>query len=157
MARFRFKLSGVLRQREMAEQQRQRELAEQQREMVKYQEELARMQRQVVEANETLRSQHLIGPLSTAYLSNHQRYMLVMQRQTVETIQRMALQQRKVEEAQKLLAEAAKQRKMIEKLRERQLEAWRADQARREQAELDEIGMQLAFRAARDLLNEPSD
>jgi len=41
--------------------------------------------------------------------------------------------------------EAAKQRKVIEKLREKQFARWREELAKREQAEMDEIGMQLAY------------
>jgi flagellar export protein FliJ len=53
-----------------------------------------------------------------------------------------------LDDARRALAEAAKQRKIIEKLRERQFERWREDQARRETAWLDEAGTQLA--AGRD-------
>ena len=37
------------------------------------------------------------------------------------------------------------QRKVMEKLRERQYQRWRAELSRRELAEMDEIGMQLAY------------
>jgi flagellar export protein FliJ len=55
-----------------------------------------------------------------------------------------------VDEARAQLAEAAKQRKIIEKLREQQFERWKADQAKRELAQLDEIGMQLAYQNLTD-------
>jgi flagellar FliJ protein len=69
----------------------------------------------------------------------------------------MARQQRKVDEAQRLLAEAAKERKILEKLKERHLERWRADQSRRELADADEVGAQWGCRqqeAARSATEE---
>jgi flagellar FliJ protein len=57
----------------------------------------------------------------------------------------MAQQKQKVEEARIELAEAAKQRKVIEKLREKHFERWRAALKHRELTEQDEIGMQLSY------------
>ena len=47
--------------------------------------------------------------------------------------------------AQTGLAEAAKQRKIMEKLRERQQERWQAEQSRKELALSDEVAMQMTF------------
>jgi flagellar FliJ protein len=68
-----------------------------------------------------------------------------MQRQALALVQKMAQQKQKVEEARIDLAEAAKQRKVIEKLREKHFERWRAALAHRELTEQDEIGMQLSY------------
>ena len=57
----------------------------------------------------------------------------------------IAQAQKLVTEAQLILAEAAKNRKAIEKLKEKHYETWRHEQAYREAMELDEIGMRLAF------------
>jgi flagellar export protein FliJ len=64
----------------------------------------------------------------------------------MEVVQAMAKQQLKVEEAQQHLAEAAKQRKIIEKLRERAQERWRAEQAHKEALAADEVVTQLSYR-----------
>jgi flagellar export protein FliJ len=50
-----------------------------------------------------------------------------------------------VNEARVALAEAAKQRKVMEKLREKHHERWRTELAQKEMRELDEIGLQIAF------------
>jgi flagellar export protein FliJ len=50
-----------------------------------------------------------------------------------------------LETARQNLAEAAKQRKIIEKLRDRQLTRWKAEQAHHELLELDEIAMRLSY------------
>jgi len=56
--------------------------------------------------------------------------------------------QKRVDAAQAALAEAAKQRKIIEKLKEKSFERWRADVARKEMMETDEIAMQMSYRNA---------
>jgi flagellar export protein FliJ len=79
------------------------------------------------------------------FLAAHRRYLIAMQRQALSVVQKMAQQQHRVEESRKELAEAAKQRKVIEKLREKHFERWRAALKHRELTEQDEIGMQLSY------------
>ena len=145
MAKFDFKLEGVLRQRKHVEQEKQRILAEKQRAMVEIQQALVRIQEQMQASNEDIRKNHLVGTLNMQFIAAHRRFLTGMQRQTITTMQRLTLAQRAVDDARLELAEAAKHRKAIEKLKEKQFERWRADQARKEQAQTDEIGMQLAY------------
>ena len=56
-------------------------------------------------------------------------------------------QQHLLGEGKLLLAEAWRDREVLERLRQRRHEEWRAEQERRERAELDEIGQQRAGRA----------
>jgi len=145
MAKFVFKLEGVLRQRKHIEQEKQRQLAVKQLQLVELQNTLRQMQQTVQATNDDLRNNRLVGRLDMEFIAAHRRFLTGMQRNALAMAQRIALAQRAVEEARVELAEAAKQRKAIEKLREKQLERWRADLSRRELAELDEIGMQLAY------------
>src|SRR5204863_5194564 len=80
-----------------------------------------------------------------AFLGAHRRYILAMQRKAMELAQRMAAQQQIVDAARRALAEAAKQRKIMDKLRERQHERWKGEQSRKESEELAEVNMQLAL------------
>jgi flagellar FliJ protein len=144
MARFVFKLEGVLRQRLYAERERQRALAVLRQQMTDLQNALRALNGSVQTANDDIRANHLTGKLDMNFLAAHRRYLVAVQRQGMELAQRMALLQRQVDEARQALAEAAMQRKIIEKLREKQLERWKADQSRRETADLDEIAMQLS-------------
>jgi len=73
-----------------------------------------------------------------------------MQQKGRTLAQRMLLQQRAVDAARQVLAEAAKKRKAIEKLRERRWEEWLAEQARNETAELDEVAQQMALASRMD-------
>src|SRR5450432_4593573 len=145
MAKFDFKLEGVLRQRKYVEQEKQRELAIRQSQFVELQSALTQLQNMVQQSNEDVRRNHLVGKLNMEFLAAHRRFLTGMQRQALGLMQRLALAQRAVDEARSELAEAAKQRKAIEKLREKQFARWREELAKREVAEMDEIGMQLAY------------
>ena len=146
MAKFVFQFDAVLRQRALAEQERQRELAAAQAEMVRLQGELKALNDSIQSSAADLKDNRLTGPIDVAFLAAHRRYSVAMQRRGMQLVQDMARQQRKVEDAQRLLAEAAKDRKVMEKLREKQYERWREEQARRETVAQDEVGMQLAQR-----------
>lgn len=150
MARFKFRLEPVLKMRKRIEQDRQRELALRESKLVELQNELKRMDSTLQSTAEELRKNHLTGRIDLGFLTAHRRFLGAMQRQGIEVAQKIAAQQLKVNEARAHLAEAAKHRKAIEKLRERQLERWQQDQSRRELADLDEIGTQIGYKNLTD-------
>lgn len=150
MAKFVFKFDGVLRQREHVETQRQRELAVVQQEMTRLQNELRQLNESVQTSTNDLRSNHLTGRLDMSFLAAHRRFMLAMQRKAMGLVQQIAAVQKRVDVAQAALAEAAKQRKIMEKLKEKSFERWRADLARKEMMENDEIAMQIGYRNSLD-------
>jgi flagellar protein FliJ len=150
VAKFVFQFDGVLRQREHVERQRQREHAIVQQEMTRLQAELRQLNEQVQGSTEDLRSNHLMGRLDLGFLAAHRRFMLAMQRKGATLVQQIAAVQKRLDAAQAALAEAAKQRKIMEKLRERSLARWKAEQDRKEMIENDEIAMQIGYRNAVD-------
>lgn len=150
MAKFVFKFDGVLRQREHVETQRQRELAIVQQEMTGLQNELRQLNESVQTSTADLRDNHLTGRLDLNFLAAHRRFTLAMTRKGAGLVQQIAGVQKRLDVAQAALAEAAKQRKIIEKLREKSLERWKADLSRREMMETDEIAMQIGYRNSQD-------
>ena len=156
MAKFVFKLDGVLRQREHIEQQRQRELAVIQSEMAVFEAQLRALDSSMRGAEQDLRTNRLVGRLDLAFLAAYRRYAIDMQRRAVAIAQKMARVQAKLEAARQNLIEAAKQKKVIEKLRERELQRWREDLAKRETAAMDEIAMQMASRTLREQMLDSS-
>src|SRR5262245_50233899 len=90
-----------------------------------------------------LRENRLTGRLDMSFLAAHRRFTGSVQRKALAIAQRMALVQREIDKTRADLLAAAKDRKIIEKLRERQLERWQSRQNRVETEELDDIGMQL--------------
>ncbi|HSV16086.1 MAG TPA: flagellar export protein FliJ [Tepidisphaeraceae bacterium] len=145
MATFVFKLHGVLRHREMIEQEKQRAFAVAQAEKAAAQAEIKRLDETVQQALADLRANHLTGSLNLSFLAAHRRFMLAMQRQGLVLMQKVQDAQKKVDAAQTELAEAAKQRKIMDKLRERQHERWQLEISRKELAQLDEVAMQMSF------------
>jgi len=145
MAKFTFALDGVLRQRKQFEEQRQRELAVVQAELAALEAELRVMDRSVQESTADIRSNHLVGQLDLPYLAAHRRYTVAMQRKAMALAQKMIAVKTRVENSRKALLEAAKQRKIIEKLRENRKTRWVEDLAQRETAALDEIGAQIGY------------
>jgi flagellar protein FliJ len=146
MAKFVFKLSGLLRQREKIQKQCMREVAAIQAKLTALETELRAVDDTVRSADRDLRENRLVGAIDLAFLSAHRRFSLAMQRKALEIAQQMVQVQRQVDEAKQKLIEASKQKRIIEKLREQQLQRWREAQAQQETKELDEISMQLSIR-----------
>jgi flagellar FliJ protein len=151
MAQFLFHLEGLLRHRRNQEQQRQRELAAIASRMAALQNEMGSLNGTLTDTLDDLRNNHLTGRLDVQFLAAHRRYRLSVQRKTALLAQKMTLVQKELEAARQILTEAAKQRKMLEKLREKQLAAWKAKQNQREFFEADDIGTQLAFADSTDV------
>lgn len=142
--KFVFTLQGVLNHRRQIEREKQRALADRVAAVSRLVQELREMDEQVQRSIAELRAHRLTGRLDLAYLAAHRRYTLAMQRRAMEQARRIAAAQQAVDAARVELVAAAKDRKVIEKLRERRYEQWRAEQARKEMAQLDEIAVQLA-------------
>jgi flagellar FliJ protein len=155
MAKFIFPLDGVLRQRKHVEEQRQRELAVVQAELVSLEAELRTMDRTVKESLTDLRTNRLVGQLDMAFLAAHRRYALAMHRKAMALAQKMVAAKTRADSARSALLEAAKQRKIIEKLRENRKVRWADDIARRETAALDEIGAQIGYRNIMEQFHDP--
>ena len=150
MARFVFKLEAVLRQRKHVEQEKMRALATCLKHQADCERDLAQLNDNVRQTNDDLRANHLTGVLDMNFLAAHRRFMNAMQRQAISVAQKIAAAQQRVTAARADLAQAAKERKVMEKLRETHFERWRKEQAAREFRELDEIGVQLAVQGLAD-------
>ncbi|MBC7784115.1 MAG: flagellar export protein FliJ [Burkholderiales bacterium] len=145
MAQFKFDLEGVLRQRNNAEHIAQREVALAMQTFTQLQDQLRRLDQSVRGVTDDVRANHLIGPLDVSFMVAHRRYLRGMERAVIDLARQIADAKSKVDKAHAGLVEAARQRKTIEKLRDRELDRWKTGQALRESADNDEAGMQIAF------------
>ena len=145
MPKFVFQLDAVLRHRKMIEEQRMRELGAVQSVMARMEAELRMIDDSAKNVSDDVRNNRLTGTLDMGFLAAHRRYVLAMQRKALALAQQMAAQRQLVDAARKNLAEAAKQRKIIEKLKERQHERWKSEQSRKQLEELSEVNMQLSL------------
>ena len=144
-AKFRFPLQSVLDHRQRIENQRRRELAEVEARRQACYDSLRSMQQSILGARHGLGS-GLRGRVDMAQVSGFARYSMEARAEAQQIVQRLAVIERDVERAREQLADAARQRKALELLRDKQLAEWHQRQDRREAAELDEIGMQLYVR-----------
>src|SRR2546426_213059 len=138
MAKFVFKLQAVLRQRTLVEREKQRELASCRKVLNDLHDALHDLNDRAQATSDDLRRNHLLGKLDMSFLTAHRRYMLAAQRQAIAIAQKIALAQNRVDEVRLSLLQAAKERKIIEKLREKELARWQEDIHRRSANEADE-------------------
>jgi flagellar export protein FliJ len=135
MGRFTFKLQAVLDQRLHFERQRQCELADAQRDLVA-------IEKQLSAAAESLSREGLKllrGRVDATVLAAQARFSSAMRQKMARLRKELAAAQRGQETAEGALVEAAKARKVLEKLREKQEARWNEEQHRREIAAADDV------------------
>lgn len=146
VARFHFKLEALLTHRQQVEKEKQRKLAVIQQEIQALTRQLQETQARIAAENRTLTATQLTGSLDMQYIAHEKRYVGNLHVKIVLGMQQLAAMEPKLSLARAELLAAARDRKVIEKLRENQLARWRAEQDRKESALMDEIGTQLARR-----------
>jgi len=136
MKGFTFSLQAVLELRERVEEEKQQVLGQRQRELQAAQEELARLNSEFRRHSGILRDDH--KSLASDELRAYYAHLEFLDRSI--TIQHGVVSQRRtaVERARADVIAAAKERKVIEKLKDRRFEEHRALEAAFEQKELDD-------------------
>ena len=134
MRRFVFKLEGVLEQRKSAEQQRQRDLAEAQRQILVIEKELTAATEVEKSSAITLR-----GRIDPRVLATHVRFSQIMRQKLSKLREQLDAARKDLTVAHAALIEAAKQRKVLEKLQEKQQARFDEEQRRHEAAAQDDI------------------
>lgn len=145
MAQFNFKLQVVLDQREREERLAQVVHAQAQLAQRTLENELATIESDLREANEHLRDHHLVGKIDTSMIATHRRYLIAVRSAVISKATQIADARLKCEATQRKLATAAKDRKAIELLRDRQKSRWLAELEKKELALADDVGMQIAY------------
>jgi flagellar FliJ protein len=136
MSRFRFKLQPVLDVRERIQDERQRELALKLRDLVEAEAVLAALHRDREARRDALTRDHRtfgVDELRTAYA-----HLAYLDRSIEDQSVRVAACNDEVTHAQAKLLSASTDRKVLETLRTRRHEAFRADAALIEQREVDD-------------------
>jgi len=141
MAGFVFKLEPVLRQRKADEDEKQRELAKLLRKQMIYLDQLRGMQESITGSKHDLR-ESLRGAVDLSAVGDFARFNAQCEQRARSIVQQLAGLERQIETQRTQLLEAVKARKAIEMLRDRHYRAWQLQQARREEAALDEVGAQ---------------
>jgi flagellar FliJ protein len=144
MAQFRFKLDAVLRHRTAIEREKQRLYALALAAFKELEDQLKALNQTMQTANDDIRQNRLVGRLDVAFITAHRRFLLGMQRKAMDLVAAMNKAQQEVDRTRQAMAEAAKARKVLEKLRETQKQRWQEEVSRKEMIAADEVAMQLS-------------
>jgi flagellar export protein FliJ len=149
MAQFRFKLDAVLRHRTAIEREKQRLYALALAAFKALEDQLKALNQTMQTSNDDIRQNRLVGRLDIGFITAHRRFLLGMQRKAMDLVAAMNKAQQEIDRTRMALAEAAKARKVLEKLRETQNGRWREELSRKEMIAADEVAMQLTNDARR--------
>jgi len=145
MRRFKYRFEKILTFRQHQEKQRQRELASVQ--------QLEQSQRREIsdllsEQAETVKEKehHLVGAIVPSRLSGFYRYHLMLKQKEVAGREMLRQIGKEVDKRRGILLEAARKRKIYEKLKERHRERFEHDANLLMQKENDDIGQKIFIR-----------
>lgn len=141
MAKFVFKLEPVLKQRQMIEDQKQRELAKLIRHRMIFHNQLRSIQGELSDSKRQL-SDGLVGNVDMTRVSQFARFSGQSQVRAHTIVRQLAGLETRITDAQKQLVEAMRQRKALDLLRDKQYQAWKRTQLRREASRLDDLATQ---------------
>ncbi len=136
MRRFEFSLQKVLDYRQRREEQAIRAFAEAQAQLMH---EQAVLHKLLIEREECLRRSHRRQHLAVDLLDVEQTYLSALEERIELQRERVAEAERVVEEKREALIEAQRERKALERLREKHYEQWRQEMLRAEQKVLDDL------------------
>src|ERR1035437_7784543 len=124
--RFEFRLEGVLEHRRSIEKEHQRKVAGIQQQVQVLMRQIRDAQLRIAMENKALTAEKLTGTLDMQYIAHEKKYVGNLHVFIALTMQRVAEVEQILAAARAELLVAAKARKVIEKLKEKQLERWRA-------------------------------
>lgn len=146
VARFRFKLEPVLRQRTLAERDEQLRVAHIERERIDLENRLRAQQAVIENESQELGSMTLGGRVPATTLRNQGVALAAARSEAQQLAVQLAGVLKRLETARAKLAEKAAERRAIELLKERRLEAFQREQDVREAAVLDDLATSAATR-----------
>ena len=140
MKKFRYRLEPILKIRSHTEKQRQKEHAVALQQVYRQKEQLSEIDRERERTFEFQRSR-LQGPFRTHQLLAGSRYLVRLKRDTMTGGELLKGLEREAERKRLQLVEASKQRKIYEKLRERQETKFNQEVEQHERKTLDELAV----------------
>jgi flagellar FliJ protein len=149
MKQFRFRLQPLLRLRKQQEDQKKRVVGALLTQIHDLQRQALELAEAIKAEGETLKQQYVQGNVDLNWVAHYRRYVTSVQRAIAERIQTATNIQGKLHHARRELAEAARQTKILEKLKERQRKQYEREWQRKENRQLDEIGTKMFLRSGK--------
>lgn len=144
--RFLFRLETVLKVRKQREDACKRAVAERLRRISAVQAEIGSLRTQINTEIGAFREAHAVGRLDMTQIARHRHWLIHLHQGVLMAQAGLHELRQKLVEDRKVLTEARKQTRVLEKLKERQLERHRQALNRAEAVENDEIGNTLYAR-----------
>lgn len=141
-----FRLQTLLQLRQQREKQRQRELGELLTQQQAQNDSVRASQQRIVAENQVLRKQQMVGQLNLRYLADHRRFLTNLQFRIVSDLKTLGGIQKSLDRARLRLVEASQQKRVLEKLQQRRLGAYRRGQERAAARDSDEMSLRLYHR-----------
>ncbi len=138
--RFQFRFETILKLRRQREDEHKRIVADRLRQIAQVQDQLASLERQIEQETQAIRRSTSGGTIDLQQTVRHRHWLGHLHKSSLEAQARLRFLEARLAQERTQLAEAVKQRRVIEKLKERQSSAHIKAQERRETLELDELG-----------------
>ncbi len=153
MKKFEFRLETVLRMKRQIEDEKKRVVGELMAQINKQQQEALDINQTIIQQGNVLKAKFQKGEVDTGWIAYYQSFVTDMRREIARKIESVTEIQKKLVLARQELANAAKETKTLEKLKERQLKEYTHHIETMEKKELDEIGTQMFMRNSLELRN----
>ena len=148
MSKFKFRLSTLLRLREAARDERRAELAEAYRVNDTLRQQLQRTDQELQSLRAQRRQGMQPGAVDVDRLVESQRYEMTLGAQRLQIVRQRETVQGEIERRRQVLAEANRDLRVLENLRDKQAGQHRQQEERREMKRIDEVAQQQALREA---------
>lgn len=139
MKKFRFRLQTLLRLRRQQEDEKKRAVGVLLTRINEFQQQAVQMAADIKREGENLKQQYQHGTLEMDWIAHYHRYVNHIRQSIQQRVQTIAQVQQQLAQARGELADAARQTKILEKLREKQKDRFDAELNRRERVQQDEI------------------
>ena len=145
MASFEFRYASLLRHRRNVEEQRQRELAQLVRTRMILQGQLRQMQETIRQSKQDM-TDGLVGRVDVDRIGLFAGFSQQVIQRGQQIVLRLAQLEKQISEARRLMLDALRQRKALDRLQEKHHEKWQRELDRRETQEADEMAAQRYLR-----------
>ena len=142
-------MQSLLKLRQQQEDQKKKAVADLLAQIHEYQQHAVQLASGLKQEAQNLKQQYLQGAVDLGWIGHYHRYATYVYQAINQDAQSVAMYQKKLITARSALAEAAKQTKILEKLKDKQKKRYDAKLERKENIELDEIGASAFLRADR--------
>ena len=137
--RFAFRFDTMLKIRRQREDQHKRVVAERIRQIAQVNERIAAIDRQIHDEIAAIRSGQESGTIDIQQVMRHRHWLGHLHRGGLEMAGRLRFLEARLAQERAVLAEAVKQRRILDKLKERQWNRHRIEEDRRETRESDDL------------------